>query len=275
MKSYIKATYAVFSLFLTLSLISCSTFSVRRNIPKPTGSFKTISQGDYAIELDALDSKASEELFGVDLNELGIQAFNVGIENKSDYPIEYDGSTTYLQDKRNYAYDPLDMAMLAAVIYESDKYKYMAKQGGKEGLILGALGAAAGAVIGAVVGKAEKWGPFTVGKDRAGGAAAGATIGGAVGATAGAVKGAMQAKEKATEQVASELMKISLRPEKIRPGTKRSGLLFFQVAGKDVGTLKVGLSLERSETPVKKEQMELELEVAPHPSSSPVGPEKK
>ena len=72
----------VWIVILCLLLFSCQTFGVKKRIPTPRGTFEKRDHAKYAMKIDLLYSEQSKEYFGVDLNEMGIQAVILELKNK-------------------------------------------------------------------------------------------------------------------------------------------------------------------------------------------------
>lgn len=224
-------------------LLSCQTFGAKKRIPKPLGTFKELNHRTYAMKIDLLSPEQSEEYFGVNLNEMGIQPINVELENKSHEPLQVTLEDIYLKDKDKYMYRPLTLRDLSKRIYEANKYKEMANYGAKSAAIGGAVGAIIGTVAGLIIGR-------DVGT-------AGA-IGGWGGASAGAFKGASEAKGKATERIQDQLGPLMWLPGKIPSDVKVKGLMFFEVDPQEIKSLEVRLGDIETRA---QESLELELEI--------------
>lgn len=227
---------------LTLSLIlSCQTFGLKKPIPKPTGSFQKIDSGGYLVSADIISPDDSQKYFGINLNDLDIQAINLGIENKSAATLRLNLDDIFIRDKDKYLYRPMPMSELARRIYKANKYKEMVNYGAKKGTLYGISGAIIGAVTAVITGDKP---------------ATGAAVGGWVLGTIKAVEGAEEAKEKATERIREDLGTLIAVPGRIPQDTKVRGILFFPIKPENIKSLEV--RLEERDT---KEKLDLNLEI--------------
>ncbi|MBI2877968.1 MAG: hypothetical protein HYY20_13915 [Candidatus Tectomicrobia bacterium] len=245
-----RYTARVVALLLIPLVASCQTFGMKKPVPKPLGSFQRIDRGKYAVKIDLLSPEQSRQHFGVNLNEIGIQAVNIELENKNAAPLQLNLDDIYFKDQDKYLYRPLTLDRLAKKIYESNKYKEMANYGARDAGIYGAAGAVIGAVGALILGGTDS-------------VARGGAIGGWGGASAGAIKGANQAKEQATERIKDGLGELMMTSNKIPEDSKVKGLVFFQILPEEVRSLKT-LEIHLTETETRnKLNLELELQVAP------------
>jgi len=232
----------LFSILLTLTLIlSCQTFGLKKSVPKPTGSFQKIDSGKYQVSADLISPDESQKYFGINLNELAIQAINLGIENNSSAALRLNLDDIFIRDKDKYLYRPLPISELARRIYKANKYKEMVNYGAKRGALYGAAGAIIGAVTAAIVG----------GNPATGAAVGGWTLGGYK-----TVEGIEEAKEKATERIREDLGSLIVVPGSIPEDTKVRGVLFFPIQPQDIKSLEV--QMEEQDT---KEKLNLNLEI--------------
>lgn len=231
-----------FIIALTLPLIvSCQTFGLKKPVPKPTGSFHKIDTGKYLISADLFSPEESKKYFGINLNDLDIQAINIGLENKRVATLRLNLDDIFIRDKDKYLYRPVPINELATRIYKANKYKEMAHYGAKKGALYGISGAIIGAVTSVIVGR----NPAT------GAAVGGWTLGGYK-----TVEGIEEAKKKATERIREDLGSLIVVPGRIPEDTRVRGVLFFSIKPEDIKSLEV--RLEEQDT---KEKLNLNLEI--------------
>jgi hypothetical protein len=175
-------------------------------------------------------SKEANKAFGFDIRGAGLLPIRFVIDNQSPSVARIIAGQTFLIDNQGQAWPLLTAEQAYQRIRSHVELGETAKGIGKPAVLLGAAGALAGMAIGIVTGE-------NIGDITARGAAAGAT--------AGALFGGTKRYGELDQRIRQDLLRESLRNERISPGELAYGYLFFpgKKEAKSATALRLGLGL--------------------------------
>lgn len=216
---------------LTL-LLACATYGERvAPVPFPEAQSDHVDVDGAKVVARAFSSdKEANKAFGFDIRGAGLFPIRFVIDNQSLSTTRVRADQTFLIDAQGQAWPLLTAEQAYQRVRSHVELGETAKGTGKPAVLLGAAGALAGMAVGIVTGE-------NVGEITAKGAAAGAA--------AGALFGGTKRYDELDQQIRQDLLRESLRNERIRPGELAYGYLFFP--GKEealsANSIRLGLNL--------------------------------
>jgi hypothetical protein len=204
---------ATLLLGLLTTLLACATYGERiAPVPFPEAQSDHVDiDGAQVVARAFASDKEANKAFGFDIRGAGLFPIRFVIDNQSLSVARIIADQTFLIDSQGQAWPLLTAEQAYQRIRSHVELGETAKGIGKPAVLLGAAGAIAGMAIGIVTGN--------VGDITAKGAA--------VGAAAGALFGGAKRYGKLDQQIRQDLLRESLRNERIRPGELAYGYLFF------------------------------------------------
>ena len=215
-----------------LALSGCTTYHDRvAPVPLPSAFSEHVNvQGALLVAVPYADENEAKAVFGFNIRSAGLLPVRLVIDNQSGMGLAIQPGQTFLLDKERQAWPLLTQEQAYQRVKDEVEIGETLKGAAKPSFMLGAAGAVAGFAIGVLTG--ENLGE-TVAK------------GAAVGASAGALYGGAARHQKYDEEVSRDLMRNSLRNERIKPGELAYGYLFFpgQSEAESATALRLGLSV--------------------------------
>ena len=228
----IKQTGCCLLIWTVLHLLGCATYSDKvAPVPLPSTFSEHLNvQGALLAANPYVDEARAEDVFGFNIRSAGLLPVRLVIDNQSGKELVIQPQQTFLIDKEAQAWPLLTQDQAYKRVREEVEIGETLKGAAKPSLILGAAGAAAGFAIGVLTGE-------SLGETIAKGAA--------VGASAGALYGGVERHREYGDEIRKDLMRNSLRNERVKPGELAYGYLFFP--GRDeaesAAALRLGLLL--------------------------------
>lgn len=219
-------------LALLILLLGCATYGERVSpVPFPEAQSDHIDVDGAKLVARAFTSdKAANKAFGFDIRGAGLFPVRFVIDNQSLATARVRADQTFLIDSQGQAWPLLTAEQAYQRVRSHVELGETAKGTSKPAVLLGAAGALAGMAVGIVTGE-------NVGEISAKGAAAGAA--------AGALFGGTKRYGELDQKIRQDLLRESLRNERIRSGELAYGYLFFP--GKEEASsaraLRLGLDL--------------------------------
>lgn len=213
-------------------LSSCATYEDKVSpVPLPSASPQhTNVQGALLTATPYVNESNAKSTFGFNVRSAGLLPVRLVIDNQSGVDLMIQPQQTFLIDKEDQAWPLLRQKQAYSRIKEKVEIGETLKGAAKPSLMLGAAGAIAGFAIGVLTGEnlAE-----TI------------TKGAAVGASAGALYGGLEGHRQYDEKIHDDLIRNSLRNERVKPGELAYGYLFFPGRGEaeSAKALRLGLLL--------------------------------
>ncbi|KFI22775.1 hypothetical protein [Nitrosococcus oceani] len=217
---------------LLFTLLACATYGERvAPVPFPEAQSDHVDvDGAKVVARAFANNKEANQAFGFDIRGAGLFPIRFVIDNQSPLAARVRADQTFLVDDQGQAWPLLTAEQAYQRVRSHVELGETAKGASKPAALLGAAGALAGMAIGIVTGQ-------NIGEITAKGAAAGAA--------AGALYGGTKRHGELDQQIRQDLLRESLRNERIRPGELAYGYLFFP--GKEEAhsakALRLGLKL--------------------------------
>jgi len=229
---------AVLVAVLAASLIaSCTPFDERvPPVPLPSTEFDHIDiQGAQVTAQAYLDPKQAQAAFGFDIRGAGLLPVRVALDNQSFSVVRINPQQTFLVDRIGQAWPVLTADQAYNRINRKVELAEMGKSAGKSAVLLSAAGAATGFGLSVILGSA-------IGTPVAQGAAAGAAV--------GAITGSTDALNGLEAKIRQDLVRKTLRNQRVQPGELAYGVLFFPGKEEARSAQSLRLSIELDSYPV-------------------------